>query len=502
MLRPLTPHEQRRGFAIAVAACTLVAVLGLVSPHALERVAIGSVAFVLRWLDWFYLGTIGAFVLLCVWLAFGRHGKRRLGDEPPEFSRFGWFAMLFAAGMGSGLMFWGVAEPITHYTAPPVAAPRSLAAARHALVLSDFHWGLHAWAIYCIAALVLAWFRFRHGGEYVPGAPLRIAFRGRWVEPVARASDVIGLLAVAFGVAGSMGMGVLQMTSGLAIVLERPVAGGFAFVILLALMCAYMASAAGPIERGIQWLSTINILLAVVLLVALFVMGPTGTIVQELGASSVDYVVELFALTLLLEPWNDLGAWLHEWTLGYMIWWIAWAPFVGVFVARISRGRSIREFVAGVVFVPSVVSLVWFAVLGCTAIELERAGTGLSALVGDDVTRVLFVVLAQLDWPSGFPFSQVTSWLALVLVFVFLVTSVDSATYVLGMITSGGASKPPLSHKLAWGVTMGVVAAALVASRHVGVIKAVAILGAIPFTLVLLLQTIAFLRVLAREPRP
>ena len=467
---------------------------GLVWPVALERAALGSIAFVLRWLDWFYLGTVGAFVVLSFWLALGRHGKRTLGDDPPEFSRFGWWAMLFAAGMGSGLMFWGVAEPITHYASPPVAEPQTSAAARHALVLSDFHWGLHAWAIYCIAALVLAWFKFRHGAEYVPGAPLRIAFRGRWVEPVARASDVVGLLAVAFGVAGAMGMGVLQMSSGLAIVLDRPLAPSIAYAVLLALACAYMASALGPIERGIQWLSSINVVLAVIFVGTLFVVGPTGVIVRELGASSVDYVVELFALTFLLEPWDDLGVWLHEWTLGYMIWWIAWAPFVGVFVARISRGRSIREFVAGVVFVPSIVSLVWFAVLGCTAIDLERSGTDLASLVGTDITRVLFVVLGAL------PAASVMSWLALVLVFVFLVTSVDSATYVLGMITSGGASKPPQSHKIAWGITMAVVAAALVASRHVGVIKAVAILGAIPFTLVLLLQTVAFLRVLAREP--
>jgi len=235
------------------------------------------------------------------------------------------------------------------------------------------------------------------------------------------------------------------------------------------------------------------VVLAIAFVLALFVMGPTAIIVQELGASTVDYVAELFALTLLLEPWDDLGVWLHEWTLGYMIWWVAWAPFVGVFVARISRGRSIREFVAGVVFVPTLVSLVWFAVLGCTAIEVERSGTELAPLLQSDVTRVLFVVLAQLPW------AQVTSWLALVLVFVFLVTSVDSATYVLAMITSGGASKPPLGQKIAWGVTMAVVAAALVAARHVGVIKAVAILGAIPFTIVLLLQTIAFLRVLSRS---
>lgn len=304
---------------------------------------------------------------------------------------------------------------------------------------------------------------------------------------------MIGLLAVALGVAGAMGMGVLQMTSGLAVVLDRPLPPGVAFVVLLALACAYMASASGPIERGIKWLSTLNVALVVVFVAALFVMGPTATIVRELGASSVDYAVELFALTLLLEPWNDLGAWVHDWTLGYMIWWIAWAPFVGVFVARISRGRSIREFVAGVLLVPSLVSFVWFAVLGCTAIELERAGAELGAVVDDDVARALFVVLARLPW------AQLTSWLALAVVFVFLVTSVDSATYVLGMITSGGGSKPPLSHKVAWGTVMAVVAAALVASRHIGVIKAVAILGAIPFTLVLLSQTAAFLRVLLRD---
>jgi glycine betaine transporter len=477
---------------MAVAACTVVAVVGLVWPDALEALALGTVAFVLRWLDWFYLATVGAFVVLSFWLAIGRHGKRRLGDEPPEFSRFGWWAMLFAAGMGSGLMFWGVAEPITHYASPPVATPRSVAAARHALVLSDFHWGLHAWAIYCIAALVLAWCRFRHGAEYVPGAPLRLAFRGRWVEPAARISDVVGLLAIAFGVAGAMAMGALQMRSGLGIVLDRPLDSVWAaFGILFALACAYMASASGPIERGIQWLSTANVVLAVAFVGALLVMGPTETIVAELGTASVDYVVELFALTLLLDPWNDLGTWLHEWTLGYMIWWVAWAPFVGVFVARISRGRSIREFVAGVVFVPTLVSLVWFAVLGCTAIEIDRAGTDLAALVGTDVTRVLFVVLAEL------PLTQAMSWLALILVFVFLVTSVDSATYVLAMITSGGASKPGLGIKLAWGATLLVVAAALVAARHVGVIKAIAILGAIPFTLVLLVQTLAFLRLLA-----
>lgn len=488
--------HDHRGFVVAVGSCAVVAVAGLSWPEVLESGALGFVAIVLRWLDWFYLGAVGGFVVLSIWLAFGRHARRRLGDEPPEFSLWGWWAMLFAAGMGSGLMFWGVAEPISHYVSPPVAAPRSAAAARHALVLADFHWGLHAWAIYCVAALVLAYFRFRHGTDYVPGAPLRAAFRGKWVEPLAKVSDLVGVLAIAFGVAGAMGMGVLQMRSGLAVVLDHPLDGrAFAFAILGVLAIAYMASASGPIERGIQWLSTFNVVLAVAFVASLCILGPTGTIGRELALSSVDYVRELFALTLLLEPWNELDAWVDEWTLGYMIWWIAWAPFVGVFVARISRGRSIREFVAGVVFVPTLVSMVWFAVLGCTAIELEREGADLAPVVATDVSRALFVVLARL------PGTEAMSVLALVLVFVFLVTSVDSATYVLGMISSGGESKPPLRHKLAWGITLALLAAALVSSRHVGVIKAVAILGAIPFTLVLLLQTAALLRALSREPR-
>ncbi|HET6585882.1 MAG TPA: BCCT family transporter [Nannocystaceae bacterium] len=488
------PHH--RGFVIGVGGCTVVAVAGLSWPEVLASGALGFVALVLKWLDWFFLATVGGFVVLSIWLALGRHGKRRLGDEPAEFSRWGWWAMLFAAGMGSGLMFWGVAEPISHYVAPPVAVPRSAAAARHALVLADFHWGLHAWAIYCIAALVLAYFRFRHGTDYVPGAPLRSAFRGRWVDPVAKLADLVGVLAIAFGVAGAMGMGVLQMRSGLAVVLDRPLdSSAFAFAILGALTIAYMASASGPIERGIQWLSTFNVVLAVAFVGSLCVLGPTGTIGRELALSSVDYVRELFALTLLLEPWNDLGAWVDEWTLGYMIWWIAWAPFVGVFVARISQGRTIREFVAGVVFVPTLVSMVWFAVLGCTGIELEREGGQLAPLVASDVSRALFVVLGEL------PGTQAMSALALVLVFVFLVTSVDSATYVLGMISSGGESKPPLGHKFAWGITLALLAAALVSAGHVDVIKAVAILGAIPFTAILLLQSAALLRALSREPK-
>jgi glycine betaine transporter len=240
--------EPRRSFAVVIGGCTIVALAGLSWPDMVAGLAIGFVDLVLRWLDWFYLGAVGTFVVLCVWLVVGRHARRRLGDEAPEFSRWGWWAMLFAAGMGSGLMFWGVAEPISHFTRPPVAAPGSMAAARHALVLCDFHWGLHAWAIYAIAALVLAYFRFRHGATYVPGAPLRAAFSGRWVEPVARVSDQIGVLAIAFGVAGALAMGVLQMAQGLGAVIDRPLEGPLvAFLLLGALAIAYMASAFAPI---------------------------------------------------------------------------------------------------------------------------------------------------------------------------------------------------------------------------------------------------------------
>lgn len=493
MSEPTAIRDRR--FAPALAGCALVAALGLLAPDLLGSRAIAMVSAVLEALDWLFMTIASGLVALAAWLALGPHAQRRLGpdDEGPEFSTFAWFSMLFAAGMGSGLMFWGVAEPLTHHARPPFGEASSPASARLALAISDFHWGIHAWAIYAIAALVLAYFHFRHGTNFLPGAPIRAVLRGRAAEAVAHAADLIGVLAVAFGVAGSIGMGVLLIRGGLGATWGAPVdSPALALGILALMMVAYTASAAGRIERGIKWLSTVNVGLALVFGLAVLLGGPTATVLEGLAGSFIDYVRVSWPLATMSGPWASVRSWLHDWTLSYLIWWIAWAPFVGVFVARISRGRTIREFVVAVVLVPTAFSVLWFGVLGGTALALDGDGA-ISTVALADPPLALFALLQRL--PGG----SLLSGLAVVVAFLFLVTSVDSAAYVLGMITSSGAADPPRRRKLLWGVVLGLLGGALVFTASVDVVRAVSIVGAIPFTAVLLLQSGALVLALHRD---
>lgn len=488
--RPPTP----RRFAPTLLGCAAIAAIAWIVPESFGEVALAGVAAVIERLDRVFLVTSSLLVLVCMWLALGRHGRRRLGraDERPEFSTFAWIAMLFAAGMGSGLMFWGVAEPVIHHARPPVATSDSAALA---LALADVHWGLHAWAIYGIAALVLAWFHFVRGTDYLPGAPIRTLVGGRLGNGLAHAADVIGALAIAFGVAGSIGMGVLQIRGGLAAAWGTPKdSAGIAIAVLVVMTVAYTASAASRIERGIKWLSNINVVVAIAFVVIVLVLGPAGAVLELFGRSLGAWLRELGPLSIMASPWTTARPWLHEWTVGYLVWWIAWAPFVGVFVARISRGRTIREFVVAVVLVPTAFSILWFAILGGTAIVLDDGG--IAAVAVADPPRALFALLQRL------PGAEALSLVAVVLVLLFLVTSVDSAAYVLGMITSGGAADPPRARKLAWGLVLGAMGGALVFTAHIDVVRAVAIIGAIPFTLVLLVQTAALLVALSRADPP
>ena len=477
--------------------CAAIAVVGIAAPEVLERAAASLTGSVFRAIDWFYLFSVAAFLILALWLAFGPYGKRRLGpdDAQPEFSTASWLAMLFSAGMGAGLLFWAVAEPMSHYAHPPLGDPATPRAARQAMVLANFHWGLHAWAIYCMAALALAYFRFRHGTAYLPGAPLRAAFVGRWVEPVARASDFIAVLAVAFGVAGAMGLGILQIQTGLSVVVGIPAGAKWASVAILGvLFVSYMISAATSLDKGIKWLSNINMGLAIALLLFVLFAGPTAQLLRTFVTVIGDYVSGLVAISFRLYPYEDIGEWLQSWTLTYLIWWIAWAPFVGVFIARISRGRTIREFVLGVLLAPTAFSMLWFSVFGGTAFSLESEGRGgIARLVAEDVTVALFAVFDQL------PLSAVLTALAVFLIFVFVVTSVDSATYVLSMMTSGGAMNPSRKQKLTWGVLLALLGGALLWASNVATVRAIAISGAIPFTFVLLVQVGAVMRVIGRE---
>jgi glycine betaine transporter len=497
VLRSLRSKLRFDLFWVSLPICAAVAVIGVTSPDTLSAWGEAVTGRAFDALDWFFLATMSSFVLLALWLGLGRYGDITLGrpGEEPEFSVPSWLAMLFAAGMGVGLLFWGVAEPVTHFGAPPVGEPGTAGAAREAMRVTLFHWGLHAWAAYCIAALVIAYFGFRKGGPHLAGTPVRMSFRGRWVEPVAKGADLIAVLAVAFGVAGSASTGVLQVHRGLHVVGVAPAESTLvAMLIMAVLTVCYMTSAATSVDKGIRWLSNLNMVIALLLMAFLLLVGPTEALLRTFVTSLGDYASGVVPLSFRLFPYEDVGSWLHDWTMTNFVWWIAWAPFVGVFIARISRGRTIRTFVLGVVFVPTLFSVLWFAIFGGTALFEEMHGAGgIARLVQEDVTGALFAVFDRL------PGSALLSGTAVTLVFIFLVTSLDSATFVLGMLTQGGDPNPKVGRKLSWGVVVGLFGAALVLSGNIYAVRAVAVTGAMPFTLILLLQAVALIRSLRSE---
>ncbi len=484
-------------YRVALPLCVVMGAFGIMAPEALADLGTSFSRAIFRSLDWFFMASVTSFLLCSFYLALSRYGQLRLGgpDARPDFSRASWLSMLFSAGIGSGLLFWGVAEPMTHYSHPPITAAGTPEAARQALLITNFHWGFHAWAVYGMAALVLAYFGFRKGTPYLAGAPIRAGFSGRWTEPVAWIADLIAVLAVAFGVAGALVFGVNQLYAGLTFATGlEPDNMGTSMGLLGVITVSFLISASTSLDKGIKWLSNINIALALALMVFLLVVGPTSYLMRIFATSVGDYLSNLPSLTLRLYPFEDVRGWVEGWTLTYFVWWIAWAPFVGIFIARISRGRTIREFVFGVVLTPTLLSVLWFCVFGGTGLYEETMGGGdMAALVNEDITGALFALLGRL------PMQTMLAIVALVLVFIFLVTSADSATFVLGMLTSEGSFDPPTRRKLMWGLTLGALSAGLMLSGSIAAIKALSIIWAIPFTFIMVIQVGALLRVLPSE---
>lgn len=484
-------------FMLALAICLPVGLWGVIAPDAMAGAALGFTTWFMVGASWWWLALCSGFVIFAAILAIGPWGRIRLGadDDRPEFSTVSWIAMLFAGGMGAGLLFWGVAEPVTHFAAPPGIDGGTPEAARAAMVITNLHWGLHAWSIYGICALVIAYFTFRRGGKPLISTPLVGLIGGRTERRVLVAADVLGVVAVVFGLAGSLAMGALQVRSGLASVFGAPETIGVALAILAVMYVAYMISTLTGVEKGMKLLSNINMVLALAIMVFIMFVGPTAFIIESAVDTLGAYLSQIVTISFRLFPYEGLTEWSASWTLTYLIWWLAWGPFVGVFIARISRGRTIREFCIGVILVPTVFSILWFAVFGGAGIYVELFGPGgLSALVADNVSEALFAFFAY------FPLPGVLSVAALALIFIFLVTSADSGTFVLSMMTTNGQLEPPASAKIIWGSLAAVITAATLLSTSVEVARAMATLGAIPFSAVLVLQIVGFLRALAEEP--
>lgn len=472
-----------------------IVVWGVAAPDHLGAVFEGALAMIIRNFGWFYLWVVLGLVVLAVVLAFGRFGRLKLGadDEEPEFSLGSWFAMLFAAGMGIGLVFWGVAEPVSHYgTPPPGIAPNTPEAAGAAMRYSFFHWGLHPWAVYSIVALAIAFFQFRRGGS----ALVSTAVQALPWAPVRRLGPVVNVLAViatAFGVAASLGMGALQINSGLSAVIGVPVSETAQLLIIAVTTVLFVTSAVSGVDRGIKLLSNFNLILAALLALAVFVLGPTVAIIDTFTSTLGSYASEFVRMSLRMTPFRD-SSWVGTWTLFYWAWWVSWSPFVGLFIARVSRGRTVREFILGTVAAPTIAAFLWFSVFGGTALNLEiMQHVPIAQAVKADVSTALFSMFGQL------PLGTLMSGIATVLVVVFFVTSGDSAVLVLGMMSSGGKENPSARIKIAWGLLVAGVAASLLMAGGLKSVQTATIVFALPFTVVIVLMAVALWRGLRED---
>ena len=445
--------------------------------------------------SWFYVMAV-ALILLCV-ACLGlsrRYGDIKLGPDhaEPAFSFGSWFAMLFSAGMGIGLMFFGVAEPVMHFLSPPLGEPGTVEAAREAMKLTFFHWGLHAWAIYAIVALILAFFGYRHNLPLTLRSALYPMIGDRIYGIPGHAIDVFAILGTIFGVATALGYGVLQVNSGLNYLTGVDISTQTQVILIVVITALATISVATGLDKGIRRLSEANLLLALMLLVMVVLLGPTVLLLQMFVQNTGAYLSDIVGKTFNLYAYEPTD-WLGGWTLFYWAWWLSWSPFVGMFIARISRGRTIREFVTGVLFVPTGLTLIWMTAFGNTAIDMimNRGMAELGQAVQTDVPVALFRFLEY------FPFSTVLSMIATAMVVIFFVTSSDSSAMVVDMLASGGNSKTPIWQRVFWSVLIGVVAMVLLLAGGLQALQTVTIASALPFSLVLLVSAYGLLKALA-----
>lgn len=446
-------------------------------------------------LGWFFILTVNFVLIFCLCIAFNRFGHIRIGGEhaEPEFSTVSWFAMLFSAGMGIGIMFFSVAEPVSHFTQPPRPVDNPIAAARQAMDFTFLHWGLHAWGIYALVGLALAFFAYNKKlpltfrSLFYPFLGERI--HGWWGHCI----DIFSVLATLFGLSTSLGLGVQQINAGTNFLFGWPESAGLQSIMILAITAVATLSVISGLDKGVKLLSNVNMLLALALMLLVFLAGPTIYLLKSLIQNTGSYISHFVDISTWNDSYRQTG-WQNSWTVFYWAWWIAWSPFVGSFIARISRGRTVREFVLGVLIVPAMLTLLWMTVFGNTAFSFILAGDdSIVRAVQSNISTALFEFLQML------PLTSVLSVLAVVLVAFFFITSSDSGSLVVDNITSGGSQRTPVLQRIFWSFMQGFIAIVLLWSGGLGALQAAVIIAGLPFAAIILLMCYSLWKGLQEE---
>jgi glycine betaine transporter len=503
---PEEPHEVRAVdreagvdytvFGVAMAITVGFVLWGVVAPTSLADTATTVLNATIDATGWIYVLSTFGFVALMLMLAVSRYGRIRLGrdDERPEFSTMSWISMMFATGMGIGLIFWGVAEPLSHLLTPPMdmAEASTPESAQLGLEYTVFHWGLHPWALYGVVGMALAYATFRKG---LPNLLSSLVLPKKpTTHPARRAVDIFGVFITTFGAATSLGLGAIQINSGLTRVFDAPTSNTVAIVVIAALTAAFVVSAVSGTHKGIKWLANTNAALAVGLLVFVFVFGPTVFLLNAFAETAGGYLEQFVPMSFRTGAFGG-GEWLAGWTIFYWAWWMSWAPFVGTFMARISRGRTIREFVVCVLIVPTLVSTIWFVVMGGTAIDFQLNGvTDMAGSLDSGVENTLFTMLDAL------PASTFTALVVVVLIMLFYVAGADSAALVLAMFNQRGSLQPKTWLVVVWGCMIGAVAIALLLAGGLSAIQTTVIVFGVPFIFMMLWVCYSLVRQLRAEP--
>lgn len=476
---------------------TLLLVIGTISnPELAGELFSNTLSYVTRTFGWFYMLCVAIFLVFIVMIALSSWGSIKLGPDhsDPQYSFPAWFAMLFSAGYGIALLFFGVAEPVLHYSSPPAGAAETVDAAKQALQIAFFHWGFHIWAIYGLVGLVLAYFSFRHGLPLSMRSALYPLIGERIYGPIGHTVDVFAILGTMFGIATTLGLSVAQINAGINYLWPSiPVTTTVQIIAIAVITALALISVLAGLDKGVKNLSLLNMALAVALLLFVFIVGPTIFILETFLQNTGSYLNNIIERTFNLQAYSR-SDWIGNWTLFIFGWTIAWAPFVGLFIAKISRGRTIRQFVVGVMLVPTIFTFIWFSVFGETALHLimNEGYSELITWVEDDTAIALFKLLERL------PFTSVISFIAVILIITFFVTSSDSGSLVIDSLASGGVATPAWQRAF-WAITEGVVASVLLLAGGLKALQTMTVVSALPFAIIMLISAAGMWRALRIE---